>query len=944
MKCILPYILTLLLVFTGLTATAQQTDSLTAGKLSGIAFDSTHQYVLRNASVAVYNHANELLTFSLSDNLGEFSLQKLPVRQSLKLVISYVGYRQFSKILSIDPKNSTVDLKHINLLPGNTALNEVVVSAPPPLHMNGDTLEFNADAFQLDKNAVAEDLMTHLPGVVVWGDGTITVNGRPVSSVVVDGKSFFGGNAAVATQNIPKDAIDKIQVYQKGKQHEPVNPQDSVTEINISLKDDKHYGYFGEASAAYGTRKTYQGDLNINFFNPQSQLGVVATFNNINKIATSVTDLMLQHTFKSLNITFDDQPDFNRSGLNRSLSAGMFYHHQSQDDQRKRRSGAGEIGLTYFFNRNVTDNLTNIKTLTTLGPDSTIEQTSNNIASGIQMNHRLALNQVRLQKGENMELTFAPVVSFTSEDNTSAANIGSTSNKAGMQSVSNAQSAAHMTTGKFTLETRFENKFKNNTELSMTYTIDYNRANANKTSKSVFVSFADAGTDQHIDRKARDVSADLRQYLSASWRNLSYLLFGHGHFMSTVNIELNNDIDYTAQSVHQTVSDRDTITKYFLDNNYLSYQNTYRIIDEKPALRISKVFVREEAERYTKSFSFALNLEQQFYMQQNRSSHVFQRFNRMYQRFVPSLSVNYVNDQEGRFRDGFYVNIKRYFDYATVDMLYPIVDSTNFYYLPEGNPNLRPAETRDISLKYSHNSEKIDYGITLNGAATDGFFAGSAFVNENGTTISKTINLDGRRSMEIVGKVEKAFKLPNVTQLQLTNEIAFMTMKSPNTLVSAFQGEQVLNISHSNQWRNKMSVYFLHHDKLAVNLSQNTRYYFSTQKGMDNTRLATKEYNWGLRAGYIFSNRLNISTTVTANRFTSSAAEPVDFTIWNASASYRFLRRNNLELKFQALDLLGQNKSVANLGNNYVITQETHNVLQRYFMLTITYFPRKFGE
>ncbi|QEC73518.1 Plug domain-containing protein [Arachidicoccus ginsenosidivorans] len=103
--------------------------------------------------------------------------------------------------------------------------------------MNGDTLEFNADAFHLDPNAVAEDLLRKLPGVVVWGDGTITVHGREVSRVLVNGKPFFGGDTKVATQNLPKKAVEKVQVYQQSKNKD--NPLDSITEVNIQLKKAK---------------------------------------------------------------------------------------------------------------------------------------------------------------------------------------------------------------------------------------------------------------------------------------------------------------------------------------------------------------------------------------------------------------------------------------------------------------------------------------------------------------------------------------------------------------------------------------------------------------------------------------------------------------------------------------------------------------------------------
>ncbi|MFX4351330.1 hypothetical protein ABTA28_19630, partial [Acinetobacter baumannii] len=71
-------------------------------------------------------------------------------------------------------------------------MDEVVVKAVQPIRMNGDTLEINPDAFKLDSNAVVEDMLMRVPGLTVWGDGTITMNGRKLEKVYVDGKPFFG--------------------------------------------------------------------------------------------------------------------------------------------------------------------------------------------------------------------------------------------------------------------------------------------------------------------------------------------------------------------------------------------------------------------------------------------------------------------------------------------------------------------------------------------------------------------------------------------------------------------------------------------------------------------------------------------------------------------------------------------------------------------------------
>ena len=209
---------------------------------------------------------------------------------------SYVGYTDVRLAFMIADTARKLDLKLLNMNRLGEGLADVVVKSVPPVTMNGDTLEFNADAFKMDSNAVAEDLFRRLLGLVVWGDGSVTVYGKTVHSLMVNGKPFFGGDVRVATQNLPKLAVEKVQVYQRNKQ--AYNLMDSTTEINIQLKKGKDIGHFGKLSAGAGTDRHYESDANINFFTSRTQLGVAGGLNDINKVASDVNTLMRNSTYK----------------------------------------------------------------------------------------------------------------------------------------------------------------------------------------------------------------------------------------------------------------------------------------------------------------------------------------------------------------------------------------------------------------------------------------------------------------------------------------------------------------------------------------------------------------------------------------------------------------------------------------------------------------------
>ncbi|MBO9732131.1 MAG: hypothetical protein J7623_26050 [Chitinophaga sp.] len=387
-----PFLLLSIFVWMTTLAFSQKRDSTWTGAAKGIVRDSTHDYNLPAATLAVYLvKDSSLISYQLSNSFGEFHFAALPVKQPLRIVVSYMGYRSFVKKFTIT--DSEVDLKTLNLERGENTLKEVEVVAVPPVQMNGDTLEFNADAFRLDPNAQTEDLLRVLPGVTLWGDGTITINGREVKSVLVDGKPFFGGDKRVATQNIPKDAVDKVQVYQRSKN--PENQLDSVTEVNIKLKANKRMGHFGKMSAGYGSDKRFEADASLNFFSPGIQLGIVGAANNINKEAASADELLRNSTFKGVGAGTEYQTRFNASGINQPRSGGVVFQRDfipNPDYNHENR-----LNMSYFLKNNVNEVAGNSKTITSLGKDSTLTQDDQSGSRSTNTNHRFSSRYDKLE-------------------------------------------------------------------------------------------------------------------------------------------------------------------------------------------------------------------------------------------------------------------------------------------------------------------------------------------------------------------------------------------------------------------------------------------------------------------------------------------------------------------------------------------------------------------
>ncbi|HMR19142.1 MAG TPA: carboxypeptidase-like regulatory domain-containing protein, partial [Sphingobacterium sp.] len=213
-------------------------------KVQGVLIDSTYNTLLSNVSVSLYEKDKKTVDkVTLTDRFGKFILEEIPPGKPMLIEFSFVGYQKTVREFVLK-QHEQKNFGHIHMPFVETEIEAVEVI--PPIRMNGDTLEFNADAFQLDTNAVVEDLLRKLPGLVVWGDGAVTYNGRDIPSVLVNGKPFFGNDMSIALQNIQKDAVKKIQVYDRRDQEKQrEDPDDKQYEMNVVLKEGRERLYFG---------------------------------------------------------------------------------------------------------------------------------------------------------------------------------------------------------------------------------------------------------------------------------------------------------------------------------------------------------------------------------------------------------------------------------------------------------------------------------------------------------------------------------------------------------------------------------------------------------------------------------------------------------------------------------------------------------------------------
>lgn len=249
---------------------------------------------LAYSSVVLLDPADSTMqAFGITNKAGEYLIKNIKQGKYL-LQVAFLGYESYYRDLEIPVEGDR--LATVVLKTRSQDIGEVKVSGEyVPIAIKKDTVEYNAKAFKLKPDAVTEDLLKKLPGIEVDRAGNIKAMGEDVEKLFVDGKEFFGSDPKVATKNVPADAVDKVQVYDRKSEEAMFTGIDDGTRdktINLKLKEDKKHALFGDVMAGGGTGKHWQGSAKAYRFTDKVQLAALGMGNNVNQFGFSFNDFM----------------------------------------------------------------------------------------------------------------------------------------------------------------------------------------------------------------------------------------------------------------------------------------------------------------------------------------------------------------------------------------------------------------------------------------------------------------------------------------------------------------------------------------------------------------------------------------------------------------------------------------------------------------------------
>ena len=252
-------------------------------KVQGVVTDSVGT-AIEMANVMAVNIAEDKMDgYSITGEKGQYQLNLKP-NTNYQLKISYLGFSP--KMIDLHTESEDIQLPII-LDDESTALDELVIVHQMPVSIKGDTIVYNADSFTSGTERKLGDVLKKMPGMEVDDDGNVKVMGKDVQKLMVEGKDFFDGDTKLGVQNIPADAVDKVEVlrnYNENDQLRAVTDNEDNVAMNIKLKEGKKNFWFGDITAAGGVASEdghYLVNPKMFYYNPKYSLNFIANLNNI---------------------------------------------------------------------------------------------------------------------------------------------------------------------------------------------------------------------------------------------------------------------------------------------------------------------------------------------------------------------------------------------------------------------------------------------------------------------------------------------------------------------------------------------------------------------------------------------------------------------------------------------------------------------------------------
>ena len=937
-----------LMVTVSLTIAAQGT------KITGTLIDRDTKEGVMLATVQMLKPDSTYVSGVLSDEKGRFSIEA-SAAGSYILKISSVGYTPLTKTIKVDGKKDIALGEIIFNADAIMLKGATVVGQAARVTVKEDTFVYNASAYRTPEGSVVEELVKRLPGAQVSDDGTITINGKEVKKVLVDGKEFMTGDTQTALKNLPTSIIDKIKAYDEKSDLAKVTGIDDGEEqtvLDFGIKKGMNKGVFGNVDASIGTHDRYAERLMGALFKDKTRVMLMGNLNNVNDrgFPGGGGGGRFGRGAQGLNTSKMAGANFNLEPSSKLKLDGSVRWNHSNGDKRTEQSVENFVSTAGSFsnslNQNYTrsdnwnarmrlewtpDTMTNIMFRPSFSYSKSDGLTSGTSASynddpysyvsdplsqesisimdekGLMVNHRenssitysdnlsigamLQLNRKLNSKGRNA--TLRTDISYGEGDS---------------KSLSTSNVHLYQVEDAFGNDSTYQtNRFNTTPTKTLNYSVQFTYSEP--VFKAMFLQLSYKFNYKY--NKSDRSTFDFSNVDGNMFADVDNVYRGWDNYLSRLDHPLDNYLD-------------ESLSRYSEYKNYIhEIQLMLRVIREKYRLNVG-VMVQPQKTRFIQRYQ-GINTDTV----------------RNVVNVTPTLDFRYRFSKLSNLR----INYRGTTSQPSMTDLLDIRDDSDPLNITMGNPGLKPSFTNTLRLFFNNYTQEhqratmvhLNYSNTRNSISNmvtyDEQTGGRTTRPEN---INGNWNISGALMFNTALDSVGYWTISTFTNVRYNNYVGYLALDQysgsrKNTTKTTTLGEQ-LTASFRNSW-------------LEVSLDGSVDYTHTRNLLQSQNNLDTWQFAYGGYASVYMPWGMSLSTDLHQNsrRGYNDSSMNTNELIWNLQLSQSFLKGNALTVSLQLYDILHEQSNFSRTINAMQRSDTRYNSINSYVMLHAVYRVNLFG-
>lgn len=923
--------------------------------VKGVLKDADTKEGLMQATVQLLRSDSTFVGGSISDEQGLFQLSA-PSEGKYLIKISNIGYLSHYQKIDVSGKD-TIDVGSIVMKSDAVMLKGAVVTRrATKVVLKEDTFIYNASAYKTPEGATLEELVKRLPGATIGDDGKITINGKEVTKILIDGKEFMTGDTKTAMKNLPVSIVDKIKSYDTKSDLAKATGMDDgedQTVLDFGIKQGMNKGLFGNVDLGIGTKNRYAERLMGALFKDDLRVMMLGAANNTNDMGFPGGG---------------GRGGFgrNNNGLNALKMVGANVNYEKKDRFL--------IDSSLRWNHSNGDIASIVSSENFVGSTSSYSNSISNLYKrGNEWNARM---RVEWHPDSMTTITMRPELSFTTSDQLQKSNsaVFNTDPYSYGSDPLSASVLSAMATNGVVVNTQSENTIAYTDNQAFSLKLQGTRKlNTSGRSITLETKFSTSKTDAnqlamsnvHLYQVANSLGQDstyqVNRYMVSPERSNSYsvkMIYSEP-IARRVYLQFGYKFGYGVNKGDRQIYDFSNLGETFFSGLQPSYRrwdsylstlpNAYSTYKDDALSRTSRY------ESYKHDIELGLKVTRKSYqlsagvMLEPQKTHFIQSYLnvntdtvRTVLNFSPTFELNYKFSDVSKLK----LTYRGKTSQPTITQLLDIRDNSNPLNIYQGNSGLKPAFVNSLRLFYNNYIEKKQRSMMahINFSSTRNAISNKVeYDTHTGGMLTRPINVNGNWNASGAFMFNTAidslgyFNFNSFSNVNYNNYVSYLALSAGTSALKNITRALTLSERASFGYRNSW---------IEVELNGTVDYTRSSNTlKVGNSNLNTWQFSYGTNVTFMTPWNMQITTGLTQNsrRGFSDKSMNTNELVWNAQVSQSFLKSKSLTVSLQLYDILHNLSSVSRTIDALKRSDTSYNTINSYAMLHVIYNVNLFG-